>query len=250
MSTDESSSISIYRAAQQLADDLRHPESAQRLEVELEIAWWRGKISGSGVTRLGAMRALYGGCRDVIRFRVVRTGSQSGLPIGEAIEKRDEIVVIDLGDSIPIPSEQPWDWSEADCGPALNAIAEQWRSVRSEEGPIGAIVMAILAVKIEREDLRRWWSQRSVVGDRKPSGPGGRRRATKGDVHNEAVKLLASSMIEDKHGSHAHLVDALTLRFPDLSREALRKYSRPAHDAWSKRRKRSHRKKRLYNRNL
>jgi hypothetical protein len=96
-------------------------------------AWWRGElIATDGASRLSILRGYYSRSAHFVAFAIPNIEEPPQWePIGEGV------IAFVRPLRVPLPNANPETWTEANCAPAFDAIAEQWNeAVISPSAPI------------------------------------------------------------------------------------------------------------------
>jgi hypothetical protein len=125
--------LSVVQVAEYWSREITHPASAQELRDIISKAWWRGElVAANGASRLSVLRGYYLRSAKFIAFVIPdMEESPQWMPVDE------EVIEFVRPLRVPLPNAKPKTWTEADCAPAFDAIAEQWKeAVISPSAPL------------------------------------------------------------------------------------------------------------------
>jgi hypothetical protein len=125
--------LSVVEIAKHWSRQIEPPASAQDLRDVITKAWWSSElIAANGASRLSVLRGYYSRSAKFIAFVVPdMEESPQWMPVDE------EVIEFVRPLRVPLPNGNPETWTEADCAPAFDAIAEQWKkAVISPSAPL------------------------------------------------------------------------------------------------------------------
>lgn len=108
--------LSLAEIAALWAEEMLPSRTASWVQHQLEKAFWRGEIRGDGPTRLDKLRILKWG---------------------------------------PVPTTDPNSWTEEDCEPAFNSVANFW-PYRHVPGVLMSAPTLLLDVAVSRAEFTGW----------------------------------------------------------------------------------------------
>jgi hypothetical protein len=125
--------LSIVEIAEYWSREIKHPASAQELRDVISKAWWRGElIATNGASRLSVLRGYYLRSAKFIAFVIPDVEEP---PQWESVSEGIIEFVRPL--RVPLPNANPETWTEANCAPAFDGLAEQWReAIISPSAPV------------------------------------------------------------------------------------------------------------------
>lgn len=125
--------LSVVEIAKHWSRQIEPPASAQELRDVISKAWWRGElIAAKGASRLSVLHGYFLRSAKFIAFVVPNMEeSPQWMPVDE------EVIEFVRPLRVPLPNANPETWTDADCAPAFDAIAEQWKeAVISPSAPL------------------------------------------------------------------------------------------------------------------
>ena len=125
--------LSVVEIAKYWSREITPPASPQELRDVISKAWWRGElIATNGASRLSVLRGYYSRSAHFVAFAVPNIEEPPQWePVGEGVIE----FVRPL--RVPLPNADFDTWTDANCAPAFDAIAEQWyEAVISPSAPI------------------------------------------------------------------------------------------------------------------
>jgi hypothetical protein len=125
--------LSVVEISRHWSREIQPPASAQELREVIIKAWWCGELTAANSSsRLSVLRGYYLRSAPFVAFAI---------PDAEEPAQWDTVGegVIDFVRPlrVPLPNTNLDTWTEANCTPAFNAIAEGWNEdMLSQNGPI------------------------------------------------------------------------------------------------------------------
>jgi hypothetical protein len=114
--------LSAVEVAEYWAREIRPPASPQELRDCISKAWWRGElIATDAPTRLSVLRQYYLRSATFIAFAIPEADEQP-----QWVADDEGVIEFVRPLRLPLPNANPETWTEADCAPAFDALAEQW----------------------------------------------------------------------------------------------------------------------------
>ena len=125
--------LSFAEIANYWSREIEPSASPQELRDAISRAWWRGElIATNGLSRLSVLRAYYSRSAPFIAFVIpdAEEPPQWSPADDGAIEFSRPL-------RVPLPNANSSTWTDDNCAPAFEAIAEQWQeTVISPSGPL------------------------------------------------------------------------------------------------------------------
>jgi hypothetical protein len=139
--------LSVVQVAEYWSREITPPASAQELRDTIGKAWWRGELAATnGSSRLGVLRGYYS---RSVKFIVFVIPDVEELP--QWIPVDAEVIEFARPLRVPLPNKDLDTWTDANCAPAFDAIAEKWsEAVVSPSEPI------FLDIVLTSSEFFRW----------------------------------------------------------------------------------------------
>jgi hypothetical protein len=114
--------LSVVEIAKHWSRQIEPPAPAQELRDAISKAWWSGElIAANSPSRLSVLSHYYLRSAKFIAFAVPNTEEPPQWVAGD-----DGEIEFVRPLRVPLPNANPDTWTEANCAPAFEAIAEQW----------------------------------------------------------------------------------------------------------------------------
>jgi hypothetical protein len=151
--------LSVVEIAKHWSREIKPPAPAQELRDDISKAWWRGElVAPNAPSRLGVLQHYYLMSAKFIAFAIPNTEEPPQWVAGD-----DGEIEFVRPLRVPLPNANPDTWTEANCAPAFEAIAEQWNEAMispSESAPL------FLEIVLTSREFFQWID---AIGYRRPS---------------------------------------------------------------------------------
>jgi hypothetical protein len=139
--------LSVVEIAKHWSREIDPPALAQELRDVISKAWWRGElIAANGASRLSVLRGYYLRSAKFIAFAIPNTEEPP-----QWVADDDGVIEFVRPLWVPVPNANPDTWTEANCAPAFDSIAEQWNeAVISPSAPV------FLDIDLTSGEFFRW----------------------------------------------------------------------------------------------
>jgi hypothetical protein len=125
--------LSLVAIADYWSGEIMPPRSAQDLRDVISKAWWSGELTATNSAgRLSVLRGYYLRSANFIAFVIPDSEEPP-----QWVADDDGVIEFVRPLRVPLPNANPDTWTEANCAPAFDAIADQWsEAVISPSAPI------------------------------------------------------------------------------------------------------------------
>jgi len=141
--------LSVVEIAEYWSREIRLSAPPQNLRDVIGKAWWSGDlIAANSPSRLSVLRHYYLAPAEFIAFAVPDTEEPP-----QWVASDDGVIEFVRPLRVPLPNANPETWTEANCTPAFDAIAEQWKEAvisPAESAPI------FLDIVLTSTEFFRW----------------------------------------------------------------------------------------------
>jgi hypothetical protein len=137
--------LSVVEIAKHWSREIDPPALAQELRDVISKAWWRGElIATNAPSRLSVLRYYYLKSAKFIAFAIPNTEEPP-----QWVPDEDGAIEFVRPLRVPLPNANPEIWTEADCAPAFDAIAEQWNEALISPSPSAPLYLPIVLTSSE-----------------------------------------------------------------------------------------------------
>ena len=123
--------LSLVEIADYWSGEIMPPRSAQDLRDVITKAWWSGELTAANSpSRLSVLRGYYLRSANFIAFAIPNSEEPP-----QWVADDDRVIEFVRPLRVPLPNANPDTWTEANCAPAFDAMA-QWKEALISPYPI------------------------------------------------------------------------------------------------------------------